>query len=273
MLRLLRISGRCCRTRRRSLLRQQRAGGGVGQNVFAFKSGVGIEQRRRIGLLLLQLAQIDLARQLRQRIGRVQLASGGIQQRMIIRAGDRRRCGGRRRVRRKLFHQAVPDFVGDWRGGWFFGSGNRGCRRSNGGDLGHRLSLWRGVLLQRADFNLVIVDAEHVAILQFNLAAALQRNVVQQHAGDVAAVGDAAFAVSGNMHDSLQAGNGALFVRQHQVVVHAAADGAARRQKIATALRRNLAAFIFYNGKSHKAFLLIRSYGQTVELDNWMSLT
>lgn len=135
------------------------------------------------------------------------------------------------------------------------------------------MSLRRGVLVQRADFNLVIVDAEYVAILQFNLAAAFQRNVVQQHAGNVAAVGDAAFAVSGNVHDRLQAGNGALFVRQHQVVVHAAADGAARRQKIATALRRNLAAFIFYNGKSHKAFLLIRSYGQTVELDNWMSST
>lgn len=222
-------------------------------------------------MLLLQLAQIDIARQLRQRIGRVQLASGGIQQRMIVRIGDRRRCDGGRRVRRKFFHQAVPDFVGDRRGGFFFGGGCRG--RSSGNGLGHRLSLRRGVLLQCADFNLVIVDAEYVAILQFNLAASFQRNIVQQHAGDVAAIGDAAFAVRGNVHDRLQTGNGALFVRQHQVVVHAAADGAARRQKIATALRRNLAAFIFYNGKSHKAFLLIRSYGQTVKLDNWMSLT
>lgn len=139
----------------------------------------------------------------------------------------------------------------------FFGGGCRGRNSGNGGGLGHRLSLWRGVLLQRADFNLVIVDAEHVAVLQFNLAATFQRNVVQQHAGNVAAVGDAAFAVSGDMHNRLQARNGALFVRQHQVVVYAAADGAARRQKIATALRRNLAAFIFYNGKSHKAFLLM----------------
>lgn len=50
--------------------------GGIGQDVFALKGGVGVEQRCRIGLLLLQLAQIDIARQLSQRIGWVQLASG-----------------------------------------------------------------------------------------------------------------------------------------------------------------------------------------------------
>ena len=76
MLRLLRILSRGCRPRWRSLFRQQRAGSGIGQDVFALKGGVGVEQRRRIGLLLLQLAQIDIARQLRQRIDRVQLASG-----------------------------------------------------------------------------------------------------------------------------------------------------------------------------------------------------
>ncbi len=99
MLRLLRILSRGCRPRWRSLFRQQRAGGGIGQDVFALKGGVGVEQRRRIGLLLLQLAQIDIARQLCQRIGRVQLASGGIQQRVVARIGDRRRRDGGRRIR------------------------------------------------------------------------------------------------------------------------------------------------------------------------------
>lgn len=128
------------------------------------------------------------------------------------------------------------------------------------GDSRRRLGRRRGVLLQRADLNLIVVDTQNVAVLQLDLAAALQRDIVKQHAGHVAAVGHPAFAVSGNMHDCLQARDGALFVRQYQVVVYAAADGAARRQEIAAALWRNLAIFVFYNRKSHKAFLLIRSY-------------
>ena len=116
------------------------------------------------------------------------------------------------------------------------------------------------MLLQRADFNLVIVDAEHVAVLQFNLAATFQRNVVQQHAGNVAAVGDAAFAVSGNMHDRLQAGNGALFVRQHRLLstLRPMVPPGGRKSQL---LCGGTGRFYFYNGKSHKAFLLIRSYG------------
>jgi hypothetical protein len=115
---------------------------------------------------------------------------------------------------------------------------------------------WLGVQDQIGHFNAVFVNIQDIAILQFNLAALLQRNVVEYDSGHIATVSNAAFTVPGDMYDRLQARNGALIVRQHQVIVRSASNGASRRIKIAAALRRLMAGFIGNYCESHSVFLL-----------------
>ncbi len=101
----------------------------------------------------------------------------------------------------------------------------------------------------------IVVDAENISVLQLHLTSTLKRDVIQQHARNVTAVGQATFALCSNMHDSLQARNSAIVVGQYQIIIHASTDSAAWRKKIETDLRRFMAGFSGYYRKAHHGFL------------------
>ena len=110
---------------------------------------------------------------------------------------------------------------------------------------------------QFGHFDTVIINTENVPILQLNLAPALKRNVIQYHAGDAATVSDAAFALGVNVNNGLQTRDGAVIVRQYQIVIRTAPNGAARGIKITAALRRLMTGFCRNNRESHGVFLLV----------------
>jgi hypothetical protein len=57
------------------------------------------------------------------------------------------------------------------------------------------------------------------------------------------------------MHNRLQAGDGAVLIRQHQIIFSSPANGTARRHKVAATLWRLLTRFGRYYRKSHNGFL------------------
>jgi hypothetical protein len=57
------------------------------------------------------------------------------------------------------------------------------------------------------------------------------------------------------MHNGLQPGERSVVIRQHQIIIHAATNGAAGREEITMSLRRLLAGFSRYYRKAHNGFL------------------
>lgn len=95
-----------------------------------------------------------------------------------------------------------------------------------------RLGFGRNRALGIADLNLVRSNRQRIAVIQQHLAAAHQFATVVDHRNHAPLVCQTAVAVGGHVHQRLQAGNGTIGVRQHQVIVNATANRAARRYKI-----------------------------------------
>ena len=106
-------------------------------------------------------------------------------------------------------------------------------------------------------FNAVVINPQNVSILQLDLTTAFQWNIVQYHARNAATVSDATFAIGVNVNNSLQTRDGAVIVRQYQIVIRTAPNGAARGVKITAALRRLMTGFRRNNRESHGVFLLV----------------
>ena len=167
----------------------------------------------------------------------------------------------------ELLHQAVPDFRRHGRR--FSFSARRGagrfrlwrrsrCRRwARLLHAGRHAAYGLGVMNEFADFNAIIINTENIPVLKLNLTPTLQRDIIQYHAGNAAAVRDAAFATGVDVNDGLQTRDGAVIVRQHQIVIRTAPNGAARGIKITAALRRLMTGFRRNNRESHGVFLLV----------------
>ncbi|CCK16741.1 FIG00554620: hypothetical protein [Cronobacter universalis NCTC 9529] len=252
--------------------RHQRGRRHVVENAVFIERRVIFEQAVRVDSFIAEQRLVAAALEVRQRIFRVAIR--------LFRGVERVKRLRFRRFRaralalpltdavgdRELLHQAVPDFGRHCRWRVVLRVGFRRLlrfrrlrrlrllRRDVRFRRGHRDNRLR-VQRQIAHLNAVIVNAQHIAVLQLNLTAALQRNIVQHHAGDVAAVSDAALAVRGDMDNRLQAGNRSFVIRQYQIVIRTTANRAARRVEVTAALRRLVAGLVGSNRESHSVFL------------------
>ena len=249
--------GRFSLLRRSVLLSRQRARRAVVKNALLREQRIAVvKQAAAFGLLT--IIQRRIVDQLCQRIFRITVWHGGRSQRMGIRQLRRGFAFGEIVGNRKLFRQAVPDFAGDGGGsagffGYRFTRSRYGLDRLRTRNRPFSLRLLRTV--EVADQQLIIIDAQNVAILQLNLTTAFQRNIVEQHARHIATVSQATFTVRGDVHNGLQPGERSIIIRQHQIVIHAATNGAAGREEITMSLRRLLAGFSRYYRKAHNGFL------------------